>query len=91
MQDIHTFPEVFEKFKREGFRVGPHKAFQVAREGMRIQIVLVSEMDASLVSKLLLTPAKNLSEAFAKVQGGLSPASQIAVMPRATNTIPIIR
>jgi nickel-dependent lactate racemase len=91
MQDIHTFPEVFEKFKSEGFRVGPHKAFQVAREGVRIQIVLVSDMDAGLVSRLLLTPAINLKEAFAKVRGGLSPAMQIAIMPRATNTIPIIR
>jgi len=91
MQDIRTFPEVFEKFKRDGFRVGPHKAFQVAREGMRIHITLVSEMDAELVSKLLLTHANNLQEAFAKVQGGLSADSQIAVMPRATNTIPIIR
>jgi nickel-dependent lactate racemase len=91
MQDIHAFPEVFEKFKREGFRVGPHKAFQVAREGVRIQIVLVSDMDAGLVSRLLLTPANDLKEAFAKVQGGISPATQIAVMPRATNTIPIIR
>jgi lactate racemase len=91
MQDIHAFPEVFDKFKREGFRVGPHKAFQVAREGMRIQIVLVSEMDAGLVSKLLLTPANDLKDAFTKVQGGLSPDTQIAVMPRATNTIPIIR
>jgi lactate racemase len=91
MQDIHAFPEVFEKFKREGFRVGPHKAFQVAREGLRIQIVVVSDMDAKLVSKLLLTPAVDLNEAFAKVQGGISPATQIAVMPRATNTIPIIR
>jgi nickel-dependent lactate racemase len=91
MQDIHTFPEVFEKFKREGFRVGPHKAFQVAREGVRIHIVLVSEMNAKMVSSLLLEPANNLQEAFAKVQAGLSPESQIAVMPRATNTIPIIR
>jgi nickel-dependent lactate racemase len=91
MQDIRTFPEVFEKFKREGFQVGPHKAFQVAREGVRIQIMLVSEMDAGLVSRLLLTPANDLGDAFAKVKGGLSPATQIAVMPRATNTIPIIR
>jgi len=91
MQGIHTFPEVFEKFKAEGFRVGPHKAFQVAREGVRIQIVVVSEMDAELVSRLLLTPANNLPEALSRVFGGLSSASHIAVMPRATNTIPIIR
>ena len=91
MQGIRAFPEVFEKFKAEGFRVGPHKAFQVAREGVRIQIVLVSEMDAELVSRLLLTPANNLPEAISRVLGGLSSTSQIAVMPRATNTIPIIR
>jgi nickel-dependent lactate racemase len=91
MQDVHTFPEVFEKFKREGFRVGPHKAFLVAREGVRIHIVLVSELGPDLVSKLLLTPANSLKEGLEKVQGGLSPATQIAVLPRATNTIPIIR
>jgi len=91
MQGIHTFPEVFDKFTREGFRVGPHKAFQVAREGVRIKIILVSEMESGAVSRLLLTPANNLHDALAKVQGGLSPAKQIAVMPRATNTIPIIQ
>ncbi len=91
MQDIHSYPEVFEKFKREGFRVGPHKAFQVAREGVRVRIILVSEMNAKMVSSLLLEPANNLQEAFVKVRNGLSPDSQIAIMPRATNTIPIIR
>ncbi len=91
MQDIHTFPEVFEKFKREGFRVGPHKAFQVAREGVRIHIVLVSDMDTRAVTSLLLEPSNNLQEAFSKIQAELSPQARIAVMPRAINTIPIFR
>ena len=42
---------VFEKFRAVGFRVGPHKAFQVARDAARVKIILVSSMPADLVSQ----------------------------------------
>ncbi len=93
MEGVSSAQEVFEKFRRVGFRVGPHKAFQVARDAARVRIILVSSMPASQVSGLLMTPAASLDDAFAMALQRLSPTLpaelKIAVLPRATNTIPI--
>lgn len=94
MEGVETPQEVFEKFQAMGFRVGPHKAFQVARIAARVQIILVSEMPTSLVSRLLITPAITLPAALDLAAARLSTHSplqdlRIAVLPRATNTIPV--
>lgn len=93
MDGIATPAEVFEKFRRTGFQVGPHKAFQVARIASQAQIILVSNMADGLVSKLMLTPASSLDRAFTMAINQLSPTLthplRIAVLPRATNTIPV--
>lgn len=94
MAGLSSPAEVFAKSRAMGFRVGPHKAFQVARDAARVSIVLVSMIPADLVSRLLMHPAATLEEA---VQTGfhlLSPTPpqdlRIAILPRATNTIPDI-
>jgi len=87
MEGIQTPEQVFLKFEQEGFKVGPHKAFQIARELKRIHVILVSQMSDELVKKLLLIPEHNIVEALKRVSpapDGLS----IAIMPHATNTIP---
>ncbi len=91
MEDVHTVDQVFDKFSRQEFKVGPHKAFQFAREMKRIHVILVSDLPAKLVKSLLLTPAKDLEEALTKALS-LSGIDQpdIACLPRATNTIPYI-
>jgi hypothetical protein len=75
-----------------GFQVGPHKAFQVAREAQRVQIILVSSIDPKLVSHLLMAPASTLDEAIRLAMEFLSPTQpgdlRIAALPRATNTVP---
>lgn len=92
MQDIHSNAEVFEKFKHLGFRVGPHKAIQVARIAEHFSIVLLSQMAPDLITSLLMTPAENMNEAIRKALLLLAPASgdmvKTAVLPRATNTVP---
>lgn len=93
MQDVASPYEAFEKFRALGFRVGPHKAYQVAREAARVKIILVSSMPAQLVSRLLLTPAMSVDEAIQMAQSILSPTPgaaslRAALLPRATNTIP---
>jgi nickel-dependent lactate racemase len=94
MEGVETPQAVFEKFRTLGFRVGPHKAFQIARDAARVQIILVSEMPAEKVSRLLITPAATLSAALDLAAARLSPRGllqdlRIAVLPRATNTIPV--
>lgn len=91
MEGVQSVPEVFEKFKAMGFRVGPHKAFQVARHLARVKLVVLSQMDPGLVQRLLMTPALSIEEAVAKSTAMLQAESgrplRAAVLPHATNTI----
>ncbi|HTX80195.1 MAG TPA: nickel-dependent lactate racemase [Longilinea sp.] len=89
MEGIQTPDQVFLKFEQEGFKVGPHKAFQIARELKRIHVILISQIPDELVKKLLLIPEHNVIEALKQVSPALDGMS-IAVMPHATNTIPDI-
>jgi nickel-dependent lactate racemase len=83
--------QIFERFKKEGFQVGPHKAIQIARDARRVNILLVSEMSPELVRSLLLTPADSLEKAITNVTQKLPPDSQIAIMPWANITNPVIK
>lgn len=89
MKGISTVDEVFEKFSKMEFRVGPHKAFQVARLLSQFSIILVSSIPAPKVNGLLMDPAGSVQEAYEKAasRGG---ACNVAVLPHATTTIPFI-
>ena len=88
---VSSHKEVFERFKQEGFRVGPHKAFQIARDGCRIRVLLFSEMPPDSVRRLLLTPVAELNEAVALGLKGIEGSkARIGVMPRANETIPCL-
>jgi nickel-dependent lactate racemase len=82
--------EVLEKFDRVNFEVGPHKAFQFARELVRIHVILVSEIPEDLVAKLLLVPAKSPADAIRLALEFLPTTVRTAILPRAINTIPLI-
>ena len=42
---LSAIEAVFERFEREGFQVGRHKAFQVARDAARMHTMLVSDLE----------------------------------------------
>jgi nickel-dependent lactate racemase len=90
MEGVHSYAEVFTRFRQGGFRVGPHKAFQIARDASRVTVFLISEMSPEFSSKLLLTPAASIEEAFASVIPDLPPKPRGAVMPNASSTIPYL-
>jgi nickel-dependent lactate racemase len=81
---------VLERFQREGFRIGPHKAFQIARDAAPRRVFMVTEMPPALVQKLLLTPCASLDAALATALPGLAPAARIGIMPWANATIPTL-
>jgi nickel-dependent lactate racemase len=89
MVGVRSYDEVFAKFEREGFRIGPHKAFQVARDAARVRAILVSEMAPELVRRLLLTPAKSIDEALGLALPELPTNARVAIMPWASSTIPL--
>lgn len=88
MEGVRSYAEVFAKFRREGFRVGPHKAFQIARDANRVRTFLVSEMATEEVQRLLLTPAASVDAALAMALPHIHSNAHVGVMPRAANTIP---
>lgn len=96
MEDVSSPEEVLDKFRRFGFRVGPHKAFQVARELQRVKIILISSMKPEFVAHLLMTPAASPEEAIDKALQILSSQVRgkrklkVAILPHATNTVPVI-
>jgi nickel-dependent lactate racemase len=90
MSDKRSHQEVLASFERERFRVGPHKAYLIARDARRVRPVLVSDMDPSLVCHLLFTPAANMDEALGHACSRLAPGARIGIMPRASSTIPYI-
>ena len=83
-----SYAEVFARFEREGFRVGPHKAMLVARDGARLRgLWLVSEIAPDVVQRLLLTPA-SLDEALNAALAMLPSEARIGVMPLGNATVP---
>ena len=87
---VGSYSDVFKKFEQQGFSVGPHKAFQVAKIAERAQIILVSEMETELAKKLLVTPCKTIDAAFQMAMTQISQAPETAIFPRAINTIPLL-
>jgi nickel-dependent lactate racemase len=90
MTGVSSYDEVFTKFEREGFQIGPHKALQIARDAARVRAILVSEMAPGLVRRLLLAPAKTINEALGLILPELPTNARVGVMPRASSTIPLV-
>jgi nickel-dependent lactate racemase len=89
MQGVVSYDGVFEKFNRNGFRVGPHKAIQFARIGQKAHMVLVSAMNPDLVRQLLLDPAASMDNALEIAGAYLNKEIiDVALMPHAPTTVP---
>jgi nickel-dependent lactate racemase len=79
---------VMELFSTEGFSIGPHKAFQIARIAARVSIHLLSSLPDAFAAQLLFEPTtKSELEKFIAT---LPPESSAAWMPQAVATIPYL-
>jgi len=85
-----SYDEVCRRFRDEGFRIGPHKAFQIARDASQVRLLFCSEMDQSLSKRLLLNPVGDLPAAVGLALRDLQPGERIAVLPHASSTIPYL-
>lgn len=90
MRDINSADEIREKFERMGFRIGPHKAYQIVKIAEHLKIILVSAIPAGAISKYPIWPVSSLEEAIHLALDWLPPAPEIALLPKATQTIPIL-
>jgi nickel-dependent lactate racemase len=85
-----TRQEVLDAFRAEGFRIGPHKAFQLARDTEQARLVVCSEMPDEMARQLLLEPGGSLRAAVRGVLADLAAGERIAVLPHAASTIPYL-
>jgi nickel-dependent lactate racemase len=91
MQGKTSYAEVVAQFNAEGFRIGPHKAYQIARDASRVRLLFCSEMDESLSRALLLNPVGDLQSALDLALADLTPGERIGVLPHASSTIPYFK
>ena len=82
--------EVIDAFRSEGFRIGPHKAFQLARDTERTRLIFCSDMSDQLARRLLLEPGKDFQSAVDVALTDLAPTEHVAVMPHAASTVPYL-
>ena len=90
MDRVSSHQEVLERFEQEGFSVGMHKAVQIAMDAIRVKVILVSELDPSMVRKCLLTPASSIDEALGSSPVDLAGGLKVGIMPQASFTMPVI-
>jgi nickel-dependent lactate racemase len=64
LRNFSSFFEIINHFKKTEFKIGPHKAYQLALQGVKNRLILVSRMDASKVKQAFLEPAKSVNDAL---------------------------
>jgi nickel-dependent lactate racemase len=90
LEGLKMDEDILERFGREGFQIGPHKAYQIARDASRVRVYLVSQMSDDFVERQLLTPVSSLEDAIARALERLTPTARIGVMPYSNATIPYL-
>jgi len=81
---------VIDRFQREGFRIGPHKAYQIARDTVSRRLLAVTQLPKALAQKLLLDPYPSLDVALEIATRNLPTTARIGIIPWANTTIPTL-
>lgn len=85
-----SFQDVMIDFENQLFEIGPHKAYQLAKQALQHEIIIISNMPVNMVEDLMLKPAKNSMEALEIAMRDLPQNAKIAFLPYATHTMPKI-
>lgn len=80
---------ILTEFNDGFFQIGPHKAFQIAREAVRVNIVLVSDIPPAQVKGWKITPSKPelLDPLIQWITDRFKPDARIAILPGSTRTM----
>jgi nickel-dependent lactate racemase len=90
MRGKKSYEDVFQAFKAEGFHIGPHKAYQIARDASRLCLMFYSGLEETFVRSLLLNPVQNFQTAVDLALADLQPGDRVGILPHASSTIPYI-
>ncbi len=90
MQDKKSYAQILQAFAHEGFRTGPHKGFQIARDASQVNLLWYSDLDHEFAQQLLLNPIEHFQEAISQAVQQLNPGARVGILPRASASIPYI-
>ena len=90
MRQVKSQRDVLDRFTREPFRLGDHKAFQIARDATRVRVLMVTEMPPKLCARLLLSRCESLDAALDTALKDLPRAARIGIMPVGNVTVPTL-
>lgn len=90
LESVNTPSDAITKFSETGFKIGPHKAFQLARQAMQFELLIVSGMNDDLVRKMFLSPLTS-DTAFGLIEKMIAGRRRVALLPNAVATIPFVR
>jgi nickel-dependent lactate racemase len=87
--NAESFQSIIKDFSQGFFQIGPHKAFQIAREAQRINIILVSDLPYDAVERWKLSPARpeEITKIIKQKLSNIPSDGPIAIMPAATRTM----
>ena len=86
---ITSHQAVLDQFENGYFQVGPHKAFQIARDAVRVNIILVSDIPPEKVKQWMLTPSQPqlLQQLINWIAVRLPSNARVAILPASTRTM----
>jgi nickel-dependent lactate racemase len=87
---MNSYAAVLARYQQQGYRLGPHKAWQIARDASRLRLITITDIPRGEARRLLLNPATDMAEALAIACRNLPPAPRVGVMPIANATIPAL-
>jgi len=76
-------------YEEEGFVLGGHKAVYLAKDRMRIDLALMSDLDSDLVRRFFMLPVTDPAEVLELARERFGPDYRVLVMPHAGATFPV--
>lgn len=89
MRGKKNWNDVINAFTSMPFKIGPHKAYQLALQASAHTIILLSDLPAKDVQSYLLTPAQDIQTALKFATQHLSANPRVAILPFATHSMPL--
>ena len=89
IMSMPSHQSVIHHFQGGFFEVGPHKAFQIARDLIRINLVLVSDIPPEIIKQWKITPStpQLLQPLINWIAARLPSDARIGILPAATRTM----
>ena len=90
MKNATDMPALLEQLRRTGYPPGAQRAFVMAKELEKVQVIVVGSEHPDIVRECKMIPASTMDEALTRVVRELGDPLDVLIIPHATHTLPIV-